>query len=71
MLDPGTGKTLRRFDAPDSLQLTEAVFVPEGLAAVGISAAGSGLYLVHDDGTMSTLIAPVAATLTGPFRSDR
>ena len=70
VLDPGTGKTLRRFDAPDSLQLTEAVFVPEGLAAVGISAAGSGLYLVHDDGTMSTLIAPVAATLTGLLNRD-
>lgn len=62
-IDAEDGKEIRRFPAPDSLQLAEAAWMGDKVAVTGVSACGTGLYLWSPDGTLTDLIPPMPVTI--------
>lgn len=72
LLSPEDGSVTKVYDAPDSLQFTEAVWVGERLFAAGLSNEGIGIYEVkEEDGktVLQTLTAPLPVTV-GHLRTD-
>ena len=48
ILNAFSGKVLRTFDAPDSLQLTETAIIGENIFAAGISEGGNSIYKLEN-----------------------
>lgn len=67
VIDGGDGRTLRRYPAPDSLQVVETAWLSGRLVASAISPAGFGFYDVTDG--YRSLTAPVYTKIK-QLRSD-
>lgn len=61
VIDKVFGRELQRFNAPDSIQITESAWVGDKLFACGLSDNGYGIYNVSEG--YSTLVAPQPAKM--------
>ena len=69
VLSADEGRELRRFPAPDGLQLTEPAWVEETIYVTGVSDKGNGIYRLDGEGVFTPVAGPSIQQLSN-FEAD-
>jgi hypothetical protein len=79
IFDSSNGELVKSFDAPDSLQITEATFLGDKIYALGLSKNGFGIYEISSKAEFSKRLGPQPVSMCAiseyegkiSFESDR